>query len=144
MDPCIFCSIAQKTSECSLVFEDERFIAFLPLTPVNPGHTLLMPKTHFEDIFRTPPVEVLGMLKVAAKIASAIEMTVQPIRVGVVAMGLDVQHTHFHLVPLYSRLDITSKAEVEGRLVKHSRDELDKMAASLRAAINSSTIESKD
>jgi histidine triad (HIT) family protein len=103
MEDCIFCSIIKGERECSLVHSDKRMIAFLPRTPVNPGQTLLMPKTHYEDIFHTPATEVIYLLEIASKISVAIQKTVRPIRVGVVAMGLDVQHAHFHLVPLHSQ-----------------------------------------
>ena len=103
MQGCVFCSIIRKELECSLVYEDERAISFLARTPVNPSHALLMPKAHFEDIFHTPADDVLYLLSVASRISAAIQETVRPIRVGLVAMGLDVQHAHFHLVPLYSR-----------------------------------------
>jgi histidine triad (HIT) family protein len=137
MANCIFCLIIMREIECSLVHEDDRSLAFLPRTPVNPGHTLLMPKAHYEDIFHTPPDETLHLLVVASTIADAIQRAVQPIRVGLIAMGLDVQHAHFHLVPLHSQFDITSKAELEGRLVTPSRAELDKQAELIRGKIRS-------
>jgi histidine triad (HIT) family protein len=132
MADCVFCSIIKREIECSLVFEDDRSIAFLPRIPVHPGHTLLMPRAHYEDVFHTPPDETINLLVVAQSIADAIQTAVKPIRVGLVAMGLDVQHTHFHLVPLYSRFDITSKAELEGSLISPSRAELDGQAELIR------------
>jgi histidine triad (HIT) family protein len=130
---CLFCAIIRREIECSLVHEDEHTIAFPPLMPVHPGHVLLMPKAHYEDLFHTPPEETARLLDVATRIAGAIQTAVKPLRVGVVAMGLDVQHTHLHLVPLYSRDDITSRAELEGKVKKHTRSELDEQAAMIRA-----------
>src|SRR5262249_42882627 len=135
MEDCIFCSIIKGEHECSLVHNDKRTIAFLPRTPVNPGHTLLMPKAHYEDIFHTPATEVIYLLEIASKISTAIQKIFRPVRVGVVAMGLDVQHAHFHLVPLHSRFDITSKAELEGRLTTPTQTERDAMADAIRRTL---------
>jgi histidine triad (HIT) family protein len=137
MQDCIFCSIIGQKRECSLVYNDERTIAFLSTTPVNPGHTLVMPKAHYEDIFHIPAGELLSLLEVASRVSAAINNTLNPIRVGLVAMGLDVQHAHFHLVPLHSRFDITSKTELEGRLVTLSQGELDKVAETICANLKS-------
>ena len=142
MADCIFCAIIRREIQCSLVFEDERSIAFLPRTPVHPGHTLLMPKSHFDDIFHVPPDDALYLLKVSSVIADAIQKAVKPIRVGLIAMGLDVQHAHFHVVPLFSRFDITSKSELEGSLVTPSRAELHDQAALIRNNLGADRLES--
>lgn len=139
MPDCIFCSIIRRETECSLVHEDEQSIAFLPKTPINPGHTLLMPKRHYTDIFATPSDEVLHLLTVSARIAGGIKQAVEPLRVGLVAMGLEVDHAHFHLVPIYSKLDITSQAELEGRLQTMTRHQMDALAEKVRESISSSS-----
>jgi histidine triad (HIT) family protein len=137
MQDCIFCSLIRREEESSIVYEDDRTIAFLPRKPNSPGHTLLMPKTHYADIFHAPPGEVLYLLQVAARIVAAIRKTFDPPRVGVIAMGLVVPHAHFHLMPIHSPDDITSRAELEGRLVTYERAALDAMASSLIANLGS-------
>lgn len=135
MEGCVFCKIIRRELESSLVYEDDRSIAFLPLKPINPGHTLLMPKAHYEDIFHTPPVLALHLLTVAKEIARALQATFAPLRVGLAAMGLDVAHAHLHVLPLRSRFDSTSKTEMEGRLVQMTRSELDAHATLIRSCL---------
>jgi histidine triad (HIT) family protein len=133
MHDCLFCSVIRRERDSSIVHEDERTIAFLPLKPNFPGHTLLMPKAHYEDMFHAPQSEVHYLWEVARKIAAAIQKTYNPPRVAVVTMGLIVQHAHFHLVPISSPEDITSRAELEGKLVAYERSALDEMARKLAA-----------
>lgn len=137
MGDCVFCKIIRRELACALVHEDDQSIAFLPLKPINPGHTLLMPKVHYEDIFHTPPEVALHLLTVGKEIARALQAAYAPLRVGLAAMGLDVDHTHLHLLPLHSRLDFTSKTEMEGRLVQMTPGELDAHAALIRSHLDS-------
>lgn len=137
MEKCVFCRIIQRELSCSLVYEDDHSIAFLPLKPVNPGHTLLMPKAHYDDIFHTPAEVALKLLTIGNDIARALQAAYAPLRVGLAAMGLDVNHTHLHLLPLHSRFDFTSKTEMEGRLVQLTPTELDVHAALIRSHLHS-------
>ncbi|MBI3899253.1 MAG: HIT family protein [Gammaproteobacteria bacterium] len=132
MNDCVFCSIISKKIECSLVYEDAHTICFVPLDPENPGHVLVMPRNHYEDIFSTPPLEIEQLMVAARLMANAILKAVTPKRVALVAMGLDVQHAHFHLVPINSRLDITSKRQLAGEVITRSKEELDRQAALIR------------
>lgn len=138
MENCVFCRIIRRELECARVYEDDQSIAFLALKPINPGHTLLLPKAHYEDIFHTPPEVALKLLTLANGIARALQAAYAPLRVGLAAMGLDVAHTHLHLLPLHSRFDFTSKTEIEARLVQLTGAELDTQAALIRSYLDSS------
>jgi histidine triad (HIT) family protein len=51
---CVFCNIASKASEAEILFENEKFIAFLDVNPINYGHTLVIPKTHYDNFLTIP------------------------------------------------------------------------------------------
>jgi histidine triad (HIT) family protein len=104
----------------------------VPLEPENPGHVLVMPKNHYAEIFTTPPAEIEKLMFTARFVADAILKAVNPKRVALVAMGLDVQHAHLHLLPINSRLDITSKRQLAGEVIARAKEELDRQAELIR------------
>ncbi|WP_341677322.1 HIT domain-containing protein [Niveibacterium sp. SC-1] len=135
MNSCIFCEIVKGECESSRVHEDAFSIGFMALEPVNPGHVLLMPKAHYEDMFLAPQEEIARLLPVANAIATALKRIYQAPRVVLVAAGLVVPHAHWHIAPIYTPHDITSRAELEGMLKLAARSELDAIAADIRAAM---------
>lgn len=102
----IFTRIINREISAHIVAEDESFIAFLDINPLVLGHTLVVPKKEVDYIFDLDD-ETLGGLNVfAKKIALAIQKVVPCIRVGVSVIGLEVPHTHLHLIPMNSMDDI--------------------------------------
>lgn len=101
---CIFCQIAKGELESRLVYEGEQELAFLDVNPLAPGHTVVIPKAHFERL-EDLPVEQVGPLfetvrLVTAKIQQA--MNVEATTIGVNngrAAGQAVPHLHVHIVP---------------------------------------------
>ncbi len=106
MEDCIFCKIVKKEIPASIVYEDSKYIAFLDITPVNKGHTLVIPKEHHEDLLSTSDSILDGMLNVAKKIAKAVLSAVDSkgcnvfFNVGKVA-GQAVPHLHLHITPRF-------------------------------------------
>lgn len=82
------------------IAEDERFFAFLDISPLAKGHTLVVPKIEESYIFNLDDKTLADMMVFAKKIAHAIEEAVPCLRIGVAVIGLEVPHTHIHLVPL--------------------------------------------
>ena len=74
---CIFCRIAQKQVPASLIYEDEKVMAFLDIRPLNKGHTLVIPKAHYKNIFDIPQELLAYLHGVTKKIALAVEKTTQ-------------------------------------------------------------------
>jgi histidine triad (HIT) family protein len=132
---CIFCEIIGGQHERSLVYEDDFSVAFMALEPVNQGHVLLMPKSHYEDMFIAPPSEIERLLPIANSIASALKHIYRPPKVGLVSASLVVQHAHWHITPIYDPSDITCRAELEGDLKVATRSELNTAAANIRASM---------
>ncbi|HIR82528.1 MAG TPA: HIT family protein [Candidatus Cryptobacteroides pullicola] len=103
----IFTKIAKGEIPSYKVAENEDFYAFLDISPLAPGHTLVIPK-HTEDdyIFHLDPETYAGLWAFARKVAEALKAAVPCKRVGVAVLGMEVPHTHIHLVPLQSEGDM--------------------------------------
>lgn len=103
----IFTKIAKGEIPSYKCAEDENFYAFLDISPLAEGHTLVIPK-HTEDdyIFNLDDAAYAGLWTFARKVAAAIKIAVPCKRVGVAVLGMEVPHTHIHLVPLQSEGDM--------------------------------------
>ena len=108
----IFTRIAKGEIPSYKVAESEDYYAFLDISPLAPGHTLVIPK-HIEDdyIFNLPEDVYEGLWAFARKVALAIKAAVPCKRVGVAVLGMEVPHTHIHLVPLQSEGDLDFRKE---------------------------------
>lgn len=105
-ESCEFCRLARKEDEASIVFEDEKTLAFLDIRPVNDGHTLVIPKNHYENIYEIPDDEVADIYKVVKRVASAIRKGVKPDGISVAqhngrAAMQRIFHLHVHVIPRY-------------------------------------------
>ena len=88
------------------VAEDENYYAFLDINPLAKGHTLVIPKLEEDYIFNLPAETYTGLWEFANKVAKAIDIAVPSKRVGVAVLGMEVPHTHIHLVPLNAESDM--------------------------------------
>ena len=103
----IFTRIAQGEIPSYKCAENEDFYAFLVIAPMAPGHTLVIPK-HVEDdyLFHLDAATYEGLWAFARKVAQAVKAAVPCQRVGVAVLGMEVPHTHIHLVPLQTEADM--------------------------------------
>ena len=103
----IFTKIAQGEIPSYKCAENEDFYAFLDISPLAKGHTLVIPK-HVEDdyIFHLDAKTYEGLWAFARKVAVALKAAVPCQRVGVAVLGMEVPHTHIHLVPLQTEGDL--------------------------------------
>ena len=103
----IFTRIAKGEIPSYKVAEDEQFYAFLDISPLAEGHTLVIPKNVEDDyIFNLDPEVYSGLWAFARKVATALKAAVPCKRVGVAVLGMEVPHTHIHLVPLQTEGDL--------------------------------------
>lgn len=108
----IFTKIAAGEIPSYKVAESEDFYAFLDISPLAPGHTLVIPKhTENDYIFNLDPETYDGLWKFARKVAAALKAAVPCKRVGVAVLGMEVPHTHIHLVPLQTEGDLDFRKE---------------------------------
>lgn len=103
----IFTKIANGEIPSYKVAENEDFYAFLDIAPMAKGHTLVIPKKVEDDyIFNLDSETYMGLCAFARKVAVALKAAVPCKRVGVAVLGMEVPHTHIHLVPLQSEADM--------------------------------------
>ena len=104
--PSIFSRIAAGEIPSYKVAEDERHFAFLDINPVHPGHVLVIPKKEVDYIFDLSDEEYSALMLFAKRVAKAIKQAIPCRKVGVTVIGLDVPHTHVHLVPMNEGADM--------------------------------------
>lgn len=103
----IFTKIAAGEIPSYKVAESEDFYAFLDINPLAEGHTLVIPrKTEADYIFDLDDETYAGLTAFAKKVAVAIKKAIPCKRIGVAVLGMEVPHTHIHLVPLQSEGDL--------------------------------------
>ena len=105
-DDCIFCRIANGEIPSNTVYEDAYFKAILDLSPATKGHTLILPKDHFDDLFAADEETMGRILKTAQKIGAGMIKALHCDGINVVqnngaAAGQTVRHLHVHLIPRY-------------------------------------------
>jgi histidine triad (HIT) family protein len=130
---CVFCKIVQKQIPVSIVYEDTRVLAFLDIKPLNEGHTLVIPKAHYENIFDVPGELIEYVHGVTKKIAFAVKKTTNADGISIIqqngkAAGQDVFHLHVHIVPRYEGQKLPSFSE----LSEATREELNQTATKIR------------
>ncbi len=103
---CIFCKIVRKQSPVSMIYENENTLAFLDIRPLNLGHTLVVPKAHYVDIFDIPENELSNVHKISKIVSPAIKKATNADGISIIqqngkAAGQDIFHLHVHVVPRF-------------------------------------------
>lgn len=104
--PTIFSRIVAGEIPAHKVAEDDRFLAFLDISPLREGHTLVIPKRETDWIFDLPDEELAALHIFAKRVAKAVRTAVECRRVGVAVIGLEVPHAHIHLIPMQTVSDM--------------------------------------
>jgi histidine triad (HIT) family protein len=129
--PSIFTKIINREIPGYIVAEDESYIAFLDINPLVLGHVLVVPKKEVDYIFDMEDDLLSGMMVFAKKVAHAVKKAVPCKRIGVAVIGLEVPHTHVHLVPMNTMGDINF---TRGKL-SPSKEELVTVHEKIRASL---------
>ncbi len=106
----IFTKIVQNEIPAYKLAEDDRFLAFLDVFPLQWGHVLVIPKVEVNYIFGLEDALLGDMMIFAKKVALALEKAVPCKRIGVSVIGLEVPHAHIHLIPINSEKDLEFSA----------------------------------
>ncbi len=106
MNNCIFCRIIKGEISADKVYEDDKILTFLDINPVNLGHTLVIPKKHYDSMEETPEEIACQMMKVARKIGSILGKAIgaDGFNLGLnngKAAGQIVEHVHLHIMPRF-------------------------------------------
>ncbi len=104
--PSIFSRIVAGELPAYKVAEDADHLAFLDITPLVEGHTLVIPKKETDYIFDLPPAELAALHVFAQRVAQAVQAAVPCRRIGVAVIGLEVPHAHIHLIPMNKVADM--------------------------------------
>ncbi|MDX1480015.1 MAG: HIT family protein [Saprospiraceae bacterium] len=102
----IFTRIINGEIPCYKIAEDDRYFAFLDISPLAKGHTLVVPRQETDYLFDLDDELLAGLMLFSRRVAQAIEAEVTCLRIGVAVIGLEVPHAHVHLVPLQSMHDL--------------------------------------
>ena len=132
-DSCVFCRIVQKKAEASIIYEDEAVMAFLDIRPLNLGHTLVIPKAHYVDIFEMPEEQQCQVHAVSKRLSIAVKKATQADGISIIqqngkAAGQDVFHFHVHVVPRFEGQKMPQFSELK----EVERAKLDETAKKIR------------
>lgn len=126
----IFTKIINREIPGYIIAEDDNYISFLDINPLVLGHCLVVPKKEVDYIFDLEDSDLQGLMTFAKKVSKAVKAAVPCKRVGVAVIGLEVPHTHVHLVPLNIMDDINfSRPKLHP-----STEELEAVATKIKAS----------
>lgn len=103
----LFTRIVRGEIPCHKILEDDRYLAFLDIRPINPGHTLVIPKQEVDYLFDLDDEFLSGLFVFAKKAARKIKKVVPCKKIGIMVAGLEVPHAHVHLVPINDLGELT-------------------------------------
>jgi histidine triad (HIT) family protein len=135
-ESCKFCRIVNKKASASLVYEDDKALAFMDIHPMSEGHTLVIPKRHYETIYNIPDEEIAHLFKVVKRIANAVKKAVNAEGISIFqqnerAARQDVFHMHVHVVPRYEG----KKLPHPSIILEANRQKLDEVARKIKQHI---------
>jgi histidine triad (HIT) family protein len=133
VEDCVFCKIVRQQAPASVVYEDEQVAAFMDIRPVTQGHTLVIPKEHFTDIYSTPEELIANVHKITKRLAIAVKKAVNADGISIVqqnekAAGQDIFHIHVHIIPRFEGRKMPRFSELK----EVSREMLDADAVRIR------------
>jgi histidine triad (HIT) family protein len=129
----IFTKIVNKEIPSYKIAESDHFYAFLDINPLTKGHTLVIPKAEVDYLFDLDDKTYSGLFEFAKKVAEAIELSIDCVRLGMVVYGLDVPHAHIHLVPLSGK---GNELSFSNPRVKLTPQEFEEIANSIHEKFN--------
>lgn len=127
----LFTRIINREIPGRFVYEDEQCVAFLTIAPIRPGHTLVVPRAEIDHWLDLPPALTAHLFQIAQKVGRAIQHAFPCEKVGLLIAGLEVPHTHLHLVPA----DTIGDLDFARQDASTSPAELDAAADVIRAAL---------
>ncbi|MDQ0246470.1 histidine triad (HIT) family protein [Bacillus fengqiuensis] len=138
-EQCIFCKIIRGEIPCAKVFENEHVLAFLDISQVTKGHTLVIPKVHKKDIYELTPNIASRLFEAVPQIANAIKEQYEPVGLNLLnnngeAAGQTVFHYHMHILPRYGDGDGFG-AVWKSHQSDYTSEELQNIASTISEAI---------
>jgi len=134
MEDCIFCKIVSGKIPCYKVYEDDLFIGFLDIKPLNPGNSLLIPKTHYRWVFDVP--EFGRYFETAKKISMATIPIVKVETVSLLTLGFEVPHAHIRIIPRFEHDQHTHGIDTLA-ITKQTKEQMAEISGKIFTSINS-------
>lgn len=133
---CIFCEIASKNSESEVIFENDKCVAFLDINPINFGHTLVVPKVHYDNFLTIPHKELNEITKITQYLAGAIKRSLNADGFNIISnngtsAGQSVFHFHYHIIPRYE-----NDFHIKPRTKEYNDNELIEYANKIRSIVS--------
>ena len=100
--PTVFTRIIDGDIPGTFVWRDDECVAFLSINPVNAGHTLVVPRAEIDEWTDLGPTLAAHLMTVAQTVGKAVKQAFTPLRVGLLVAGLEVPHTHLHVMPIHA------------------------------------------
>ncbi|OHA23953.1 MAG: hypothetical protein A3B11_01930 [Candidatus Taylorbacteria bacterium RIFCSPLOWO2_01_FULL_44_26] len=97
---CLFCKIIAGKIQANKVWENDQFLVFPTISPINPGHLLLIPKEHYEYVYDIPEFLYSKLFLCAKNVAVILKKATGAKRIGMAIEGFGVDHVHIHLIPI--------------------------------------------
>lgn len=126
----IFSKIVAGEIPAYKVAEDDNYLAFLDIFPLQKGHVLVIPKKEVDYIFDLDDENFIGLMLFSKKVAIKIKSIVPCNRIGITVIGLEVPHAHVHLIPITEESDMS----FSNPKIKISPNEMEEIAKSIREA----------
>ncbi len=133
---CIFCDIIAKKESAEILYENDKVISFLDIRPVNYGHTLVIPKTHYENFLSVPSEELEALIQATQLLSNAIVKSLAPDGFNIVvnngvAAGQSIFHFHFHIIPRFKSDDFKFRPSLKS----YGDGTMKKFAEKIRSAV---------
>jgi len=133
---CEFCKIVEKENDASIIFHDERTIAFLWTKAIVEGHTLVIPKVHYENIYVVPEDEIAHLFKIVKRIAVAVKKGLNADGINIAqnnerAADQHIFHLHVHVLPRF----VGQKLPADNEIFEIGREKREEIANKIRTAI---------
>jgi histidine triad (HIT) family protein len=135
---CIFCRIVRKEAPASILYEDDKALVFLDIRPLNEGHTLVIPKEHYETVYDMPEELVSHIYKLVKRSAVAVKAATNADGITIIqqnehAAGQEIFHLHVHVVPRYKGQALPHFRDIPNA----SRERLERAAERIRQKLES-------
>ncbi len=134
---CVFCEIVSGTEKAEILYEDQDTIAFLDIRPFNFGHSLIVPRKHYENFLDVPSSQLQLLINITQMITAAIKESLMPEGFNILAnngsaAGQTIYHFHFHIIPRYKNDDFKFRVNLK----QYSDGLMKEFAGKIRNKIN--------
>jgi histidine triad (HIT) family protein len=134
VESCTFCRIAKNEAPAGRIYEDQQVVAFLDNRPISEGHTLVVPKRHYTNIYEIPDEEAAYLFKIVKKVADAVQRGMKADGISIIqnngaAAHQVIFHLHAHVIPRYEGHQSQRFREI------HQENELSEVAQKIRRFI---------